>query len=237
MNKMPLVMCLTNTVAADITANVLLAIGAKPAMVEEPSEAAELAMVADAVLINLGTVHPRQAEAMRAAIKGNGELGIGNGERGMGTVPWVLDPVACHLLSYRGELAKEFVSRKPTLIRGNHAEIDYLMETVPEKMGSVPVLSTGEVDKIYSPFPIPNSPTSIAGGVPMLQTITATGCSQGAICAAMLGRGLSPLDAAMAASKLMKRAGELAWEKAKAPGSFRVALIDALYELSQADVL
>ena len=235
MNKMPLVMCLTNTVAADITANVLLAIGAKPAMVEEPSEAAELAMVADAVLINLGTVHPRQAEAMRAAIKG-----IGNGERGMGRVPWVLDPVACHLLSYRGELAKEFVSRKPTLIRGNHAEIDYLMGTVPEKMGSVPVLSTGEVDRIYSPSSSTSSlqpSTLISGGNRMLQTITATGCSQGAICAAMLGRGLSPLDAAMAASKLMKRAGELAWEKAKAPGSFRVALIDALYELSQADVL
>ena len=226
MKEEPLVMCLTNTVAADFTANALLAVGAKPAMVEEPSEAAELASKADAVLVNLGTVHPRQAEAMRAAIDA------------MGTVPWVLDPVACHLLTYRGKLAEEFVSRKPTLIRGNHAEIDYLMGTVPEKTGSVPVLSTGEVDRIFQPSTSRLQPsTLISGGVPMLRTVTATGCVQGAICAALLGRGLSPLAAAESASRLMKRAGEIAWEKAQVPGSFRVALIDALYELSKDDLL
>ena len=226
MKEEPLVMCLTNTVAADFTANALLAVGAKPAMVEEPSEAAELATKADAVLVNLGTVHPRQAEAMRAAIDA------------MGTVPWVLDPVACHLLTYRGKLAEEFVSRKPTLIRGNHAEIDYLMGTVPEKTGSVPVLSTGEVDRIFQPSTSRLQPsTLISGGVLMLRTVTATGCVQGAICAALLGRGLSPLAAAESASRLMKRAGEIAWEKSKVPGSFRVALIDALYELSKDDLL
>lgn len=226
MKEEPLVMCLTNTVAADFTANALLAVGAKPAMVEEPSEAAELATKADAVLVNLGTVHPRQAEAMRAAIGA------------MGTVPWVLDPVACHLLTYRGKLAEEFVSRKPTLIRGNHAEIDYLMGTVPDKTVSVPVLSTGEVDRIFQPSTSRlQPPTMISGGVPMLRTVTATGCVQGAICAALLGRGLSPLAAAESASRLMKRAGEIAWEKAQVPGSFRVALIDALYELSKDDLL
>ena len=221
-------MCLTNYVAADFTANALLAIGAKPAMVEEPSEAVDLAAKADAVLINLGTVHPRQAEAMRAAVKG------------MGTVPWVLDPVACHMLTYRGELAKEFVLRNPTLIRGNHAEIAYLMGTVPEKMGSVPVLSTGEVDKIYAPLSSTSNPhpsISISGGNRMLQSVTATGCVQGAICAALLGRGLSPIEAAELASRMMKRAGEIAWEKAKAPGSFKVALIDALYCLSKDELL
>lgn len=71
----------------------------------------------------------------------------------------------------------------------------------------------------------------------MLRTVTATGCVQGAICAALLGRGLSPLAAAESASRLMKRAGEIAWEKAQVPGSFRVALIDALYELSKDDLL
>ena len=228
MKEEPLVMCLTNTVAADFTANALLAVGAKPAMVEELSEAAELASKADAVLVNLGTVHPRQAEAMRAAIGATG------------TVPWVLDPVACHLLTYRGKLAEEFVSRKPTLIRGNHAEIDYLMGTVPDKTVSVPVLSTGEVDRIFLPSPSTSNlqpSTLISGGVPMLRTVTATGCVQGAICAALLGRGLSPLAAAESASRLMKRAGEIAWEKAKAPGSFKVALIDALYCLSKDDLL
>lgn len=242
MNEKPLVMCLTNCVAAEFTANVLLAIGAKPAMVEEPSEAAELAAVADAVLINLGTVHPRQAEAMRMAI------------RGVGAVPWVLDPVGCQMLTYRGRLAAEFIAHHPTMIRGNQAEIDFLLKNVPET-GTVPILSTGEVDRLYipdsrlstqlSPSSCPTSAqlptnsrlTEISGGVPMLQSVTATGCVQGAVCAALLGRGQSPLAAAENASRMMKRAGEIAWERTKAPGSFKTALIDALYEISEPALL
>ena len=214
MNKNPLILCLTNTVAANFTANCLLAIGAKPAMVEEPSEAAELAALADAILFNLGTVSARQAEAMRAAVKVANEHGI----------PWVLDPVGVQYLAYRRNLAQELIGLKPTLIRGNRAEVDSLGPT------GIVTLATGATDAIKQSN---NSNTqTITGGVPMLQVVTATGCAQGGICAAFLGRGQSPQDAAVSASKLMKRAGEIAWERAKAPGSFQVALVDALWELS-----
>ena len=214
MKDCPLVLCLTNTVAANFTANCLLAIGAKPAMVEEPSEAAQLAAVADAILVNLGTVSERQAEAMRAAVKVANERGI----------PWVLDPVGVQHLAYRRNLAQELIGLKPSLIRGNRAEVDSLGPT------GVVTLATGEIDTIRQSN---NSNTqTIAGGVPMLQVVTATGCAQGGICAAFLGRGQTPQDAALSASKLLKRAGELAWERAKAPGSFQVALVDALWELS-----
>ena len=214
MEKEPLVLCLTNAVAANFTANCLLAIGAKPAMVGEPSEAEELAAVADAVLVNLGTVTERQAEAMRRAVCAANEK----------NVPWVLDPVGVQHLSYRRNLAQELIGLKPSLVRGNHAEIDTL--------GPVDcvTLATGATDAIKRSN---NSSTqTIPGGVPMLQTVTATGCAQGGICAAFLGRGQHPRDAALSASKLMKRAGELAWERAKAPGSFQVALVDALWKLS-----
>ena len=214
MKQAPLVLCLTNSVAANFTANCLLAIGARPAMVEEPSEAAELAAVADAILVNLGTVTERQAEAMRAAVKVANERGI----------PWVLDPVGIQLLSFRRQLALEFVGLRPAMVRGNSAEIDAL--------GPVDcvTLATGVTDTIKQSN---NSSTqTIAGGVPMLQAVTATGCAQGGLCAAFLGRGQTPQDAALSASKLMKRVGELAWERAKAPGRFQVALVDALWELS-----
>ena len=234
MKNEPLVLCLTNTVAANFTANCLLAIGAKPAMVEEPAEAAELASVADALLVNLGTVHARQAEAMRTAIK------VANERK----IPWVLDPVGVQFLSYRKELALEFIASKPTLIRGNHAEIETLMGTVPKlnrredapATGSVPklrhgdtptMLSTGVVDRIIDD----SGSVEIGGGVELLQKVTATGCAQGGLCAALLGRGQSPKEAAIYASKLMKAAGERAGTKAKTPGSFQVAFIDALWEI------
>ena len=222
MKQEPLVLCLTNSVAANFTANCLLAIGAKPAMVEEPSEAEELAAVADALLVNLGTVTERQAEAMRRAIKAANEKGV----------PWVLDPVGVQHLAYRRNLAQELIGLKPSLIRGNQTEVDALGPT------DIVTLVTGAIDTIKqsnnpnNPNNLNNRTISISGGVPMLQTVTATGCAQGGICAAFLGRGQSPQDAAVSASKLMKRAGEIAWERAKASGSFQVALVDALWELS-----
>ena len=208
MNKQPLVLCLTNTVATNFTANCLLAIGAKPAMIEEPCEAEELARVADAVLVNLGTVTSRQAEVMRRAIAAANAYGV----------PWVLDPVGVQFLSYRAELAREFIAQKPSMIRCNAAEAAAIGET-----GCV-TLVTGEVDRIGE--------REVRGGVPLLQSVTATGCAQGGLCAAYLGRGLPPEEAAHAVSVLMKTAGERAFAKACSPGSFKVALVDALWELS-----
>ena len=216
----PLVMCLTNTVAANFTANVLLAIGAKPAMIEEPSEAAQLAAAAGAVLVNVGTIDERQAAVMRAAIAVCREK----------KVQWVLDPVAAHLLAFRAGLIEEFLSSGPSMIRGNRDEIEWLRGRFNT---DAVLLATGERDEIYAAGA---TPRIITGGVPMLQRVTATGCAQGAICAAFLAAGKSPVEAAVSASRLMKTAGEIAWEKSEKPGSFKTALIDALYQLTEGKI-
>lgn len=222
--KSPLVMCLTNTVAANFTANCLLAVGAKPAMIEEPEEAAELANVANAVLVNVGTVTARQADVMRAAIASCNAHGV----------PWALDPVAADKIAFRRRLVLEFLAQKPALVRGNRDEIDFLLKTVPGLKGSIPLLATAAVDELW-PTGATGATQRIAGGVAMLQSVTATGCAQGALCAAFLGAGAAPDEALLQASHLMKRAGERAWETAKTPGSFQVALVDALYALTRHD--
>ena len=130
----------------------------------------------------------------------------------------MLDPVGVQFLSYRADLAREFIAQKPSVIRCNEAEASAVGET-----GCV-TLVTGEVDRIGD--------REIWGGVRLLQAVTATGCAQGGLCAAYLGRGHSPEEAAYAVSVLMKTAGERAFAKAQEPGSFKVALVDALWELS-----
>ena len=214
MASSPLVLCLTNHVASNFTANCLLAVGAKPAMVEDSSEAAELAGIADAVLINLGTVTAAQAEAMRAAIACAKRKGT----------PWVLDPVGVQCLRYRRELAREFLAQRPTLVRGNRTEIEFIGPI------DVPSLATGAEDVVSSPQS--QFPVTISGGTPLLQLVTATGCAQGALCAAFLGWGQAPEKAAISASKLMKKAGNIAQSRAQAPGSFQIALLDAIFELA-----
>ena len=109
----PLVHCLTNTVVPQITANVLLAAGAAPAMIDLPEEAGIFAGVASAVLINVGNGSSEQHKAQRT---------VALAARDAGT-PWVLDPVAVGSLPVRTALARELLACSPTAIRGNASEI------------------------------------------------------------------------------------------------------------------
>ncbi len=79
----PLVHCLTNLVVT-ITANVVLAIGAAPAMVVAREEVAEFAPIANAVSFNLGTLDVPQTRAIRTAVDAANDAGK----------PWIVDPVA-----------------------------------------------------------------------------------------------------------------------------------------------
>ena len=216
MNPTPLVMCLTNAVAANFTANCLLAVGAKPAMVEDAEEAAALVARADALLVNVGTLHSRQREVMRRAVKAAVERRL----------PWVLDPVAVQYLPARLEFVRELLAFSPAVIRGNRAETACLGQA------RAVMLATGEVDRLYSAEG--ELVEEIAGGTPLLEAVTATGCAQGALVAAALARALPPLRAAQWAARLMKRAGEGASARTAAPGSFQVALLDELWRLSHA---
>lgn len=71
----PLVQSLTNIVVAQWTANVLLAAGAAPAMVDNPHEAGLFAQVAGGVLVNTGTPYDDTTAAMRAAVQGAAQTG------------------------------------------------------------------------------------------------------------------------------------------------------------------
>lgn len=224
----PLVLSITNTVVTNWTANCLLALGAKPAMLEEPNEAAQLAARAGAVLINLGTVTAQQFQTMRVAATAANAA----------NVPWILDPVAVDKLTYRRTLAISLIAQKPRLIRGNSGEINFLLGSVPHFQGAVPLLSTDSVDEIWGAVPIRERsqqegsvPIRIANGVEMLTRVTGTGCAQGAIAAAFCAVEPDPIVAAVAASLTMGIAGEMAFEKAQRPGSFQIALLDALDEL------
>ncbi|BAE75014.1 Hydroxyethylthiazole kinase [Sodalis glossinidius str. 'morsitans'] len=64
-----LVHCFTNDVVQTLTANILLELGASPPpMVVEPEEAAQFSAIADALLINIGTLCQQRVAAMLAGI-------------------------------------------------------------------------------------------------------------------------------------------------------------------------
>src|SRR5215472_4611295 len=63
--RRPRVHCITNAVAQQFTANMLLAANAVPSMTTDPAEVAEFVARADALLVNLGTLAARRPRAIR----------------------------------------------------------------------------------------------------------------------------------------------------------------------------
>lgn len=242
----PLVHCMTNTVVPEITANVLLSVGAAPAMIDLPEEAAIFATVASALLINVGNGLSEQHEGMRRAA---------SAADGAGT-PWVLDPVAVGALPVRTQLARDLLAHRPTAIRGNASEILGLagasgggrgvdatdeVEAAIETARSLSA-DTGAVVAISGPVDVVVSPTRttrITGGDPLMPLVIGTGCALGAVVAATLGatRGThAPHDAVVAAHAVFGAAGLVATRQAQHPGSFRTAWLDALHALTPDEV-
>ena len=65
----PLTHVITNDVVTGFTANVLLALGAAPAMITAPEEAGAFAAMASALSVNVGTLTSTQAATIRIAVQ------------------------------------------------------------------------------------------------------------------------------------------------------------------------
>ncbi|AMG84906.1 hydroxyethylthiazole kinase [Microbacterium sp. PAMC 28756] len=243
----PLTHCLTNAVVTGFTANVLLALGAAPAMVDIVGEAGPFAGAASGLLVNLGTPTAEQREASREAVAG--ALAA--------ATPWVLDPVAIGALPVRTALAHELAARRPTAIRGNASEILALAghssggrgvdatdgteaaassaRELADRYGSVVAVS-GPVDLLTDGERV----IRIANGHELLTRVTGGGCALGAVMAAFLGAsrgtGTDALTAVAAATLVYTVAAEQAAETSRGPGSFAVGLLDALSAVTAADL-
>ena len=239
----PLVHCLTNTVVQTITANALLAVGAAPAMVDEPKEAAEFAAIASAVLVNVGTVHERTAEAMLLAARAAADAGT----------PWVLDPVAVGALSFRTGVAAELADLGPTVVRGNASEVMALAgagaggrgvdstAAADDAVEAATALArrTGGVVAVSGPVDLITDGTRtvrVGGGDALLTRTTGAGCALGALVAAYVAAAGDALTGTVAAHAHVALAAEAAARSAEGPGSFAIAWLDALDAVTPDDL-
>lgn len=251
--RAPLVHSITNLVVTNSTANALLAIGASPAMVEAEEESAEFAAVADALVINLGTMTPQRARGMEAAAASALRAGT----------PWVMDPVAVGALDYRSRVAVGLLAHRPRAIRGNASEILALEAlSAPDRSGAERQAGRG-VDSAHAPEAALRAAAALAlrtgaavtvsgavdlctdgarlfrvgNGHPMMTRVTGLGCTATALIGACLAVEPDGLLASAHAMVLIGLAGELAAERARGPGSLQMELLDALHLLDGATVI
>ncbi len=230
----PLVQCITNYVAMNIAANVVLAAGASPAMVHAQEEIAEFTPICGALTINIGTLSAPWSTAMLAAARTANDKSI----------PWILDPVAHFISSYRKGIAQDLLALRPTILRGNASEImamageagagkgvdsgdsvdaaENAARALAQMHGSV-VAVTGPIDFVTDGA----QSAKVTGGSQIMPMVTALGCSQTALMGAYAASGPA-FEAALAALAHFKVAGTKAAQRAEGPGSFQMHFLDAL---------
>ena len=235
----PLVHLLTNEVVQEITANVLLAAGASPAMIVAEEEAAAFAAISGALLVNVGTLYPARLTVMLQAVAAANQA----------SVPWTLDPVAVGVLDYRTQACRDFLAAKPAAIRGNASEILALAgfagsgrgvdstagsdtaqsaaEQLARTSGAI-VAVTGETDFITDGELTWATPW----GHPIMTRVVGTGCALSALVAAFTAQAPNRLNAVAAACAVAGLCGERAAASSRGPGSFKADFLDALYRLS-----
>lgn len=224
--RAPRVHCITNSVAQQYTANMLLAAGAVPSMTISPEEIGAFVAGADALLINLGTFDIERKSAIEVA------LGVA-AERGM---PWLLDPVFIERSPARARFAHELVSRRPAVVRLNQAEFAAISNDeaadAPARFArahATVVALTGKVDVVDDG----GRRMTIANGDPLMALVTAMGCAGSALICAALAVEADAWLATIAALAAFGVAGEVAAAEARGPGSFSIAVVDALHGLDR----
>ncbi len=236
----PLVHQITNYVVMNETANATLALGALPVMAHAREEVEQMAAIAGALVLNIGTLSPEWVEAMLLAGRVANEHGI----------PIVLDPVGAGATTYRTETAKRILDEiDVTVLRGNAGEVATLVGVDAEVRGVESIATggdpadlarqagrqlglvasvTGAVDHVSDGETV----IAIANGHPLMAAITGTGCMSSALTGCFLAVNRdAPLAAAAEALVAFGVAGEGAAAGAKGPGSFHVALYDELAAL------
>ena len=236
----PLVHHITNWVTIYDCANMTRAFGALPVMAHAREEAADMASIASAVVLNIGTLTPELIEAMILAGKSANRKNI----------PVVLDAVGVGATKLRNDKAAELLnSVKIDIIKGNASEIAKLAgENVVTKgvestkvEGSLigiakklanerksVVVITGKEDivtdgkKVYL----------VSNGHEMMGCMVGTGCMAASIIGAFAGVEKDYAKAAAYALSCFGIAGELAAAKSQGPGSFHEHFYDEVYNLN-----
>lgn len=235
----PLVHSITNYVVMNETANAILCLGALPVMAHAIEEVAEMATMAGALVLNIGTLTPDLIDSMVLAGRAANAAGV----------PVVLDPVGAGATRLRTEACNRLLAEVDVaVVRGNAGEIAILSGGDGDVRGvesigtyDVPhqaavlaerarcvVAVTGAVDHITDG----HRALSVLNGHPLMATITGSGCMSTTMIASFAAVQPDALLASAEALAVFGIAGEHAAEKALGPGSFHVGLYDALAALT-----
>ena len=237
--KKPLVHHITNWVTIYDCANVVRALGALPVMAHAPEEVEEMAGIANALVLNIGTLTAELVDAMVLAGKSANAKGI----------PVVLDAVGVGATKMRNEKAAHLLDIiQVDVVKGNASEIAVVagfeaktkgVESMGTKESPIEItrklakakdctaVITGEEDVVSSA----GKTYSVKNGHSMMGVFVGSGCMVSSIIGAFAAVEKDYARAAASALSCFGIAGELAEKESRGPASYKNNLFDELYAL------
>jgi hydroxyethylthiazole kinase len=237
----PLVHSITNFVVMNYSANVLLALGASPVMAHAEEEVEDMASLAQALVLNIGTLEPDWIAAMK--------LGLARARARK--IPVVLDPVGAGATAYRDRSLAELIAvGPPTIVRGNASEVMSVAGLSVATRGVDSGTSSNDaVDAARDLARATGAVVCVSGaddhvvdaagrwvmlsnGHPWMTKVTGVGCSATAMVGAFAAIQPDPWRATAAAMGYLGVVGEWAAERVQAAGggvgAYQTALLDGL---------
>jgi len=236
----PLVHNITNYVVMNWSANILLALGASPVMAHAIEEVEELAGIAGALVLNIGTLSAPWVDSMFKASTSAHKRGV----------PIVLDPVGAGATLLRTNTALRFLKEGYlNVVRGNASEILALaggvggrgvdsLHTLEQARAAavelaqnhkIVVAVTGAVDYVTDGI----REAYIENGHALMGRVTGTGCAATAIIGAFCAVERGTFAATVSGLVTFGIAGELAARGEPRPGTYQIRLLDALDEVNE----
>jgi hydroxyethylthiazole kinase len=239
----PLVHHITNWVTIGDCANIVKAFGASPVMAHALQETADMANIADAVVINIGTLDLSIFEAMKSAAAAANKKGI----------PVIIDAVGVGATKFRNDKIKELLQYKIAVIKGNASEIAACaginVTTKGVDSGNVcadminiaknfavkhecAVAVTGKEDICANGTDV----FIVKNGTPMMSHVVGTGCMAGSVIGAFCAVEKDYLFACVSGLVCFEIAAENADTTSEGPGTFKMKLFDKISTLSDISI-
>jgi hydroxyethylthiazole kinase len=237
----PVVHHLTNWVTIYDCANVVKVLGASPVMAHAPEEVADMAQLAAALVLNIGTLTVQMVEAMKVAAASANARGI----------PVVLDICGAGATPFRDQKSLELLETvRIDIIKGNTSEVarvsgetvrtrgvdasevaldlSQIARTLAQSRRATVVI-TGETDIVADSDRL----FFVKNGHPLMGQVVGTGCMATSLIGTFAAVSSNLAEAATAALATFGVAAECAAPLSQGPATFKEKLFDCLYNLDE----
>ena len=240
----PLIHHLTNWVTIYDCANIVKVFGASPVMAHAKEEVADMAAIASAVVLNIGTLTSDLVEAMKiAAISANAK-----------GIPVVLDVCGAGATRFRDDVCFDLLDGvRISVIKGNASEVARIAGEKVRTKG-VDAVEAAEIEKdlpgiaaglarkrgctvvITGPEDIVTDgirTVLVRNGHPMMASVVGTGCMAASVIGTFAAVEEDLVEASVAGLACYEIAAEVAAasKDVRGPGSFKERMFDCVFNL------